>query len=76
MWSTIFDEAYAEAGATDRIISQFVASVGSPLSTKEASDISKRQQNPFPESDRFIPPTEALIPAFGRSQIGRFRLPI
>ncbi|AMV24962.1 hypothetical protein VT84_11225 [Gemmata sp. SH-PL17] len=67
-WATLFNESHPEAGASDEIIAQFVASVLEPLSGEEIAVINRRQQNPFPKSDllhatfRPFDPTHWVLP--------------
>lgn len=67
-WNNIFDKAYAEPGATESEIAEFIATVLAPLSAKEIESIRNSQSNPFPESDPLyatwkpFDPTEWTIP--------------
>src|SRR5262249_7848059 len=50
-WSSVFVEAYPEAGASAAELERFVATVGQPLSTVEVEEINRGQRNPFPKGD-------------------------
>jgi len=47
----VFDEIQQAPGATDAMISEFVAEIRRPLSQAEVERINRSQQNPFPRHD-------------------------
>jgi hypothetical protein len=50
-WTSVFDEAYPQPGASPAEIAALVEQVKQPLSTAEITEINSSQQNPFPKND-------------------------
>lgn len=50
-WSEVLDESDRSPGASEAEITEFVSTVGLPLSEAEVAMIYRGQQNPFPASD-------------------------
>jgi hypothetical protein len=50
-WTTVFEEARPEPGASQREIATFLGGLGQPLSAAEIAEVNRFQRNPFSASD-------------------------